>query len=280
MARRVPLAAVAVALALGGATAGFLLLARIFEKTPEVKVPALVGIGLSEALDHLGAARLDLEVRGFEYSDEIPENLVLRQRPEAGQVVKAKRSVRVVLSRGPERHQVPDVGGLSLDDARIQLEEAGFRAGIAARIHGAKEDEVVGQGVQPGAWLLKGRPVPLLVGAGKAPALVRMPALEGLTLDRALAEMESSSLRQGTVEPIRADESTKPGVVVRQSPASGYPVPRGAAVALAVASAPTEVRETPGGDAAAPEESPPSRPAATPSRVESHRGKAEGVERP
>jgi serine/threonine-protein kinase len=280
MPKRAPLLTAMAALAAAAGLAAFFLLGTIFEKTPEVTVPAVVGMGLSEALDHLGAARLDLEVRGFEYSDQIPENLVLRQRPEPGRVVKASRGVRVVLSRGPERHQVPDLGGLTLEDATIQLEEAGFRVEVAARIHSGREGEILGQGVQPGAWLLKGRAVPLLVSAGRAPVLVRMPALEGLPLDKAVAEVESSQLKRGAIDQVPVEDPTKTGLVLRQTPAPGRPVPRGTYVALALATRPKDLPEPAGAEAPGTEETLPARqPPATP-RPEPAKAKTEGGERP
>ena len=96
-------------------------------------MPDVTGQGLSEALDRLRTVGLDLEVRSFRYSQEVPENRIVRQSPEPGRIVKAGRGVGVVLSRGPERHPTPDVRGLSLEDARILLEEAGLRAQVAVR---------------------------------------------------------------------------------------------------------------------------------------------------
>ncbi len=75
--------------------AAYLAVSLVVERSPEVSVPPVLGLTLSEGLDVLSAARLDLEVRGFVYSDEVAENHIVRQKPDAGQVVKAGRGVGV-----------------------------------------------------------------------------------------------------------------------------------------------------------------------------------------
>jgi eukaryotic-like serine/threonine-protein kinase len=262
MGKRLLLAGVlAVAAALLGFGAFFLVLPA-FERPPEVTVPQVVGLGLAEALDHLSATRLDLEVTGLEHSDDVPENLVLRQRPEAGRVVKAKRSVRVTLSRGPERHTVPQLAGLLLEDARILLEEAGMRAEVTARIAAGREGEVVAQGIEPGTWLRAGGAVPLAVSSGSPPPIYRMPELEGLPVERALAKLETATLRVGEISRVPTENPDEQETVLAQAPLPGYPVPRGAEVALTVGEVPPPPDAPVAPQAAAPLRNQPLPPAA------------------
>lgn len=223
----------------------YLALSWVMERAPEVEVPQVVGVGLAEALDRLGAHRLDLEVRGFEYSDEVPENHIVRQKPEAGKVIRVGRSVGVVLSRGAERHPVPAVAGLALDDARIALEEAGLKAEVSDRIPGGPEGQVIAQGVEAGARLLKGKAVPLLVSSGPAPVLLRMPDLEGLPVAKALLQLDAAGLPPGRVEEVPPQDPSLQGLVVGQDPLGGYPVAKGTVVSLKTgAIAPNDASQT------------------------------------
>ena len=241
MLKRAGVFAVYAALIAGvAAVCSFLLLSFVVDRAPEEEVPQIVGIGLSESLDRLAAQRLDLEVRGFEYSDDVPENHVIRQKPEAGRIIRAGRSVGVVLSRGAERHPVPAVAGLGLEDARISLEESGLKAVVSDRVPGGPVGEVIAQGVEAGTRLLKGKAVALLVSSGPRPILLRMPNLMGLPVDRALLQLDSAGLPPGRVEEVPAADPSQQGLVTGQDPLSGYPVPKGTAVSLVVGARPPE----------------------------------------
>ncbi len=213
-------------------------LALFMDRTPEVKVPDVGGLGLAEALDAITVRGLDLEVRDFLFSEEVPENRILRQRPAPGEAVRVGRSVGVVLSRGPERHPVPDLRGLPLEEARILLEEAGLATEVSARIPGGPEGVVLGQGTAPGTWLPKDRTVPLLVSTGPRPVILRMPRLDGASLETALAQLEALGLRAARVEEVSLEDPTRVGRVISQDPPGGHPVPQGEGVVLSVAGAP------------------------------------------
>ena len=216
---------------------GYLLVSFVVERAPSVTVPEVIGLGISEAVDKLTAQSLDLEVRAFVYSDEVPENRVVRQKPEAGKVVRAGRAVGVVLSRGAERHPVPDVRGLALEDARIQIEEADLKAEVRVRVRGGAEGEVVAQGEEPGRRLAKDGVVPLVVSSGSRPILLRMPRLEGRTLSDAIAAADALGLRATRVEEVSLEDPSRHGRVVSHEPLAGFPVAKGAEVAISVAAA-------------------------------------------
>lgn len=227
-------AALAAGVALLGA---YLAVSLVVEKAPEVEVPPVAGMTLSGALDALAAAGLDLQVRGFVYSDEVPENQIVRQRPEPGRVVKAGRGVGVVLSRGPERHPVADVRGLPLEDARILLEEAGLKPEVALRLARGPLGRVMAQGTEPGRPLPREASVAVILSSGPRPTLWRMPRLEGGSLEDALAVLDQLGLRLERLREVPLDDPARQGRVAAQEPLAGFPVQRGAPVVLAVAGA-------------------------------------------
>ncbi len=234
--RRLPVALAYGSLAVAvAALGGYLAVSLLVQRSPEVEVPEVTGRSLSEALDEVRGVGLDLEVRDFVYSDEVPENRIVRQRPPPGQVVKSGRGVGVVLSRGPESHATPDVRGTFLDDARILLEEASLKGAVAARMGGGLVDEVLAQGVEPGRRLRPESTVPLVVSSGAPPVLLRMPRLERLGLDQALDRVDRLGLRVGRIEEVSLEDPTRQGRVVSQEPLPGFPVTAGESVTLSVA---------------------------------------------
>lgn len=213
----------------------YLSLSFVIQRGPEVAVPRVEGLGLSQALDVLDARKLDLEVGRFEFSDRVPENHVLRQVPAPGRVIKAGRSVRVVLSRGAERHPVPDVTGQSLEEARIQLGEAGVQGQVAARVHSGPAGQVVAQAAEPGTRLLKGTVLGLVVSDGPRPVLLRMPSVEGLLLEKAIVALDEVGLRVARVEEAKGGDAERRGRIVAQEPPAGSPVVKGSGVVVSVA---------------------------------------------
>lgn len=63
------------------------------------------------------------------FSDDVPKGQVVRTQPEAGTEVARDSVVKVEVSKGPDLVTVPNVRGLSLDEANAALESAGLSPG-------------------------------------------------------------------------------------------------------------------------------------------------------
>lgn len=222
------------ALAVAGLS-GYLITAYMVQKTPEVKVPDITDMALSDALDKLNEAGLDLEVRDFTYSDLVKENKVVIQRPQAGEVVKAGRAVGVVLSRGSKRYPVPDVLGKRLEEAAVLISEAGLNYEIAGSIPGGQTDEVLGMDRESGHKLNSGDTVRLLISSGPKPVVYRMPRVEGMRRGEAEAALSRLGLVIDRIEMVNLGDTPSSGNIISQDPPAGYPVERGQAVTLSAA---------------------------------------------
>ena len=89
------------------------------------EVPSLAGKTFDEAVAALEGIQLSAE-RAEEFSDDVPEGQVIRTEPGSGEQVDRGSSVRVVVSKGPDLVVVPDVIGMTLDEALGVLESNGF----------------------------------------------------------------------------------------------------------------------------------------------------------
>ena len=87
--------AIAIVFVFGLASTVFLSL-----RSPEVKVPDVVGKDRFEAERVLGEAGLNFRVRASRPSNEVSANTVLFQLPRGGEVVKAGQTVAMDISRG------------------------------------------------------------------------------------------------------------------------------------------------------------------------------------
>ena len=90
-----------------------------------ISVPAVVGQEQSAAEATL--EDLDLSVKVVEEeSEDVDEGVVIRQSPDNGASVGANGEVTLTVSTGPPGITIPDVVGMSVRDAKDELEDAGF----------------------------------------------------------------------------------------------------------------------------------------------------------
>jgi hypothetical protein len=96
--------AIAIVFVLGLATTVFLSL-----RSPEVKVPEVVGKERSEAERVLGEAGLNFRVRATRPSSQVKADTVLFQLPRGGEVVKVGQTVAMDVSRPAKEGEASDI---------------------------------------------------------------------------------------------------------------------------------------------------------------------------
>ncbi|MEU5953369.1 Stk1 family PASTA domain-containing Ser/Thr kinase [Streptomyces sp. NPDC047525] len=135
-------------------------IAVVVSKGPEVEVPDVTGDSQADATAEL--EDLGLKVRTETkrvYSDE-DKGTVVDQSPREGQKRLAEGdTVTLTLSKGPEMIEVPDVEGMSVDDATQKLQDAGFEVDEDRGLLGIFGDTVKGQSVEGGDEAPKGSTV-------------------------------------------------------------------------------------------------------------------------
>ena len=131
---------------------------------PQVPVPDLVGYDLELGTRILTSAGFR---RGSTDSVGAPAEagVIVATRPGAGSGRPTGSAVDLVVSRGPATIRIPQLTGLTLEEAREQLRSVGLRVGtIQPRIMGQEADVVI-RSQNPGAGTLISRdgPVNLVV---------------------------------------------------------------------------------------------------------------------
>src|SRR5207245_9520191 len=99
---------------------------RIVSHGGEVTMPNLVGKNVAEASQLLQSRGLMLRVADRIYSDQ-PINVVVRQTPTAGLLMKVSQQAHVVLSLGQRQLQIPLLEGNSMRVSRTVLLRAALQ---------------------------------------------------------------------------------------------------------------------------------------------------------
>jgi eukaryotic-like serine/threonine-protein kinase len=199
----------------------------------EVTMPNLVGKNVSEASQMLQSLGLVLRVADRVYSDQ-PINVVVRQTPPSGLLMKVSQQAHVVLSLGQRQLQIPLLEGNSLRASRIELLRAALQVGevTAVTMPDQPLDAVVIQNPRPGAGASSPR-VDVLVSQGPHENAYVMPHLIGLNESDAQHRLDVAQMRR-KVNYVTAPQWPH-GAVIDQSPMGGARLPASSTIDLTVA---------------------------------------------
>ena len=119
-------------------------------------VPALVNMAAEEAQMYVEEEGLQYAVSDKAYSDSVPKGAVINQSPAEGSVVKKGTLVEVVLSKGVKKIKVPDVVGMTEDEAKEALQETGLKVKTEEEVsYEYEEGAVINQSIAAGKKVKK-----------------------------------------------------------------------------------------------------------------------------
>ena len=233
--RFLKISALFVAFAFVAGASTYLALTLFIKSEDTVVVPDLTGKDVVYALEILTDLGLNTKVRGSEYSADIPKNQVIFQSPEPGTEMKKGRDIKIILSKGPQFITMPNLLGLSLQQARIVLEDNGLCGGEFSGIYSASShpDQIVSQVPRPGNMVKRGTCVDLLASLGRLPENIEMFNLQGLSIDEAILRIEASNLRVGQIK-AQQQPRRAPNTILAQEPLPGHRITVGTAINLIV----------------------------------------------
>jgi eukaryotic-like serine/threonine-protein kinase len=215
----------------------------LFVRSGVTTVPSVVGMTRVDAAAVL--ADQGLTVRNAQgdgrYDDKVPAGKIARQNPDPRTLVKRGRPVTVVLSKGPQRAEVPELYGKTLPAAQAAISGAGLGLG---RILGAfasnreAAGSVLEQNPDPGASVAPATGVDLLLAMSSPGDRYVMPDLVYRDYELVRPYFERLGFKFGNVK-FERYEGVSAGVILRQFPLPGHPVSRDDSISLVVATVDT-----------------------------------------
>jgi serine/threonine-protein kinase len=191
----------------------------------------------------MGQARQILEAEGFRLSDEITEKtdydrapgVVLEQYPRAGAKCKPGRKIYATVSIGALPVIVPELIGLSPQDAKYRIAES--RLYLDSLLYEFSTDYpegvVMGQTLVVNDSASIGDSIMIVISVGKHPSEFVIPNLKGKILSTAAETINKSGFKVAEIVYMKSEDYL-PNTVLDQKPAPGEVVYEGAEIRLLV----------------------------------------------
>ena len=177
------------------------------------------------------AAQQQLEKEGFEvvildsiYVDSIAKLAVIRQTPEADEIVKAGRTIYLTINRMvPPQVEMPSLVGFSLKSAELYLQSLQLKLGAVTYKPDFARNAVLDQlfngvPIAQGVKIPLGSTIGLVIGTGVGGEETDMPNLVGLTYVDAKNLLSLQHINIGSVLSLETIKDSATSFIFRQTP--------------------------------------------------------------
>jgi len=197
---------------------------------PKTSVPDVVGMNYGDAVQALNDVNLKATKR--EVFSQKPVGKVISQDPPAGEQVVEGTEIILEVSRGAKQVVVPSVVGMSEDDARTTLQQAGFEvSSTSAPSDSTPEGIVSDQSPDGGTQASKGSTVTITISSG--PSTTTVPDEVGQDKQVAIDDLKANGFKVD-VQNVACGDPNQDNIVQDQDPAGGSDAPNGSTVNISV----------------------------------------------
>ncbi|WP_432110848.1 Stk1 family PASTA domain-containing Ser/Thr kinase [Streptomyces sp. YPW6] len=200
----------------------------VVSRGPEiVRVPDVAGASLTDARRALKKVGLVPGMVTREFSEDVARGEVIGTDPRAGTDRRPDTAVALVVSKGAPV-DVPDVTGLSAEEATAELEAEGLKAEVLpGRVHSPEAaGEVTEQSPGEGTEAAEGDTIQLTLSKG--PRMVDVPDVTGRDVDEARSTLEEAGFEVEVDRPFLSFSDT----IASQSVDGGEQAPEGSTITI------------------------------------------------
>ena len=204
-----------------------------------VNVPDVSNKPIAEARSELQAAGFTIGTETEVYNPDVEAGNVVSTDPAAGVQAAKGSSVNITISKGTEQVTVPDLRGMSADEAQRVLASYGLNGqqGDAVFSDDVEENRVAQQDTAAGTTAYKGDTITFHLSKG--PETASVPNVQGLDFETARDRLEAAGF---TVSLQWRDDSAAANTVIRQSVTDTAKL--GTTITLTISNGPAEEDET------------------------------------
>lgn len=204
-----------------------------------VNVPDVSNKPIAEARSELQAAGFTIGTETEVYNPDVEAGNVVSTDPAAGVQAAKGSSVNITISKGTEQVTVPDLRGMSADEAQRVLASYGLNGqqGDTVFSDDVEENRVAQQDIAAGTTAYKGDTI--IFHLSKGPETASVPNVQGLDFETARDRLEAAGF---TVSLQWRDDSAAVNTVIRQNVTGTAKL--GTTITLTISNGPAEEDET------------------------------------
>jgi beta-lactam-binding protein with PASTA domain len=187
-------------------------------------VPSVAGKKYEDAKDILKKAGFDYDIQDSIYIDTLPPMTVIKQIPEADEVVKSNRTVFLIINRSvPPFVEMPNLVGYSFRNAEMVLKNMDLRIGDTTYKPDFAKNAILeqlynGSSITPGTKIRKGSVISLVMGDGVGKRDFVVPNIIGWTFAEAKEKLEAVGIGIGAIVPNTDVTDTLNAYIYKQNP--------------------------------------------------------------
>lgn len=203
------------------------------EEVKPLEMPNVTGLTEEVALGILDEARIPYNIER-EYSASFEAGVVMSQSILEGDEIKEGDRVKLVISKGIEEADVPDVVGKTAEEAKQTLLNAGFLVEEDEEYsEEVEEGLVISQSPEGNGTAEKGSTITIVVSKGEEVKVAKVPSLKKKTVTEAEELLSEVNLKLGNVSQEYHDTIPE-GKVIKQSVDAGLEVKEGTEVDITI----------------------------------------------
>lgn len=185
----------------------------------EAKVPNVVGQTQDSAVQAIEAAGYVVGNVTEEYSADVVAGRVCKQDPKADSALEKGEKINIVISKGVEKSSIPDLSGMTAEQAEKAIKDAGYTPQYAGNeASDADADTVSSQNPVAGKEADKGTTVKYWISTG--PEDIEVPNVVGYDQASAKSTLEKAGFTVSVATGSYSDEYAE-GEVMSQTPNGG-----------------------------------------------------------
>jgi serine/threonine-protein kinase len=212
---------------------------RISGPGNKIAIPSLAGMSQTQAAKTV--AELGLKIGQIQevFSEDVPKGKVITSNPPGGGRVEVAGEVLLIVSKGKDRIEVPELVGLTVEAATAALKSKNLKIGrVSEKYNYTLEAGLIIDGNPPsGSPVRKDSSVDLIISKG--PEQVELTNFVGKTSDQAQSELTSAGLIVNSN--YEYSETVEIGTVISQTPSDVSTIGKGEKIELVISKGPSKI---------------------------------------
>ena len=205
----------------------------------KIAIPSLAGMTQKQAAKTVAELGLSVDVTEKVFSEDVPIGKVITSDPAGGGRVAIAGTVHLIISKGKERLEVPELVGLTIELATAALNEKNLKIGrVTEKFSATLEAGLLIDGnPASGSEVRKDSTVDLIVSKGIEQ--VELTNFQGKTSDQAQSELTAAGLIVSSK--YEYSDTIPVGTVISQTPSDVATVGKGEKVLLIISKGPSKI---------------------------------------